>query len=86
MITELLRGAEYEVLGAPTLEQGRRLARDANPELIVVDVRLGPYNGLELAGHRASRSPHPAIDRHERPRRNRALFSRSPLTSSTSFV
>jgi DNA-binding NtrC family response regulator len=49
MMTELLHGAEFEVLAAGTLEEGRRLARESNPDLIVVDVRLGPYNGLELA-------------------------------------
>lgn len=49
MMTELLRGAEYEVLAAATFDDGRRLAREADPDVIVVDVRLGPYNGLELA-------------------------------------
>ena len=49
MMTELLHGAEYEVLAAATFEEGRRLAREANPDVIVVDVRLGPYNGIELA-------------------------------------
>jgi DNA-binding NtrC family response regulator len=49
MMTEVLHGAEYEVLAAATFEEGRRLAREANPDVIVVDVRLGAKNGLELA-------------------------------------
>jgi len=49
MMTALLRSAGYRVLAASTLGEGRRLARQENPDVIVVDIRLGPYNGLELA-------------------------------------
>jgi two-component system response regulator RegA len=49
MMTGLLHGAGYDVLVASTFEEGRRLARHANPDVIVVDVRLGAFNGLELA-------------------------------------
>jgi DNA-binding NtrC family response regulator len=49
MITELLSGAGYSVLAASTFEDGRRLAAGANPDLVLIDVRLGAYNGLQLA-------------------------------------
>ena len=49
MLHQFLRAAGYDVLLAATFEDGRRLARHASPDVIVVDVRLGAYNGLELA-------------------------------------
>lgn len=45
--TELLRDAGYVVTGAATFEQGRD-ALKAGPALLIVDVRLGAYNGLQL--------------------------------------
>jgi DNA-binding response OmpR family regulator len=45
--TELLRDAGYDVTGAATFEQGRD-ALKAGPALLIVDVRLGAYNGLQL--------------------------------------
>jgi DNA-binding response OmpR family regulator len=45
----LLGNAGYWVLTASTLEAGMRLAEDADPDLVVVDIRLGSYNGLQLA-------------------------------------
>lgn len=47
-LCELLENAGYEVVGAASFEEGRRLADQATPDLLVVDVRLGAYNGLHL--------------------------------------
>lgn len=44
---ELLRDAGYDVTGAATFEKGRD-ALKAGPALLIVDVRLGAYNGLQL--------------------------------------
>jgi two-component system, NtrC family, response regulator GlrR len=49
MLTELLTGAGYEVLSAGTFEEGRHLADAGNPDLMLIDIRLGDYNGLQLA-------------------------------------
>jgi DNA-binding NtrC family response regulator len=49
MLTELLEGAGYEVLGAATFEEGKQLADGAEPDLMLIDIRLGDYNGLQLA-------------------------------------
>lgn len=49
MITELLSGAGYSVLAASTFEDGRRLAAGAHPDLVLIDVRLGAYNGIQIA-------------------------------------
>jgi DNA-binding NtrC family response regulator len=49
MLTELLTGAGYEVLSAATFEEGKHLADAGNPDLMLIDIRLGDYNGLQLA-------------------------------------
>jgi two-component system, NtrC family, response regulator GlrR len=49
MLTELLSGAGYEVLSAGTYEEGKHFADTGNPDLILLDIRLGDFNGLQLA-------------------------------------
>lgn len=39
--------AGYRVTGVQSFEEGRR-ALDASPDVLVTDVRLGAYNGLQL--------------------------------------
>jgi DNA-binding NtrC family response regulator len=47
-LSELLGGAGYHVTTAASFEEGKRaLAVDA-PDLLITDVRLGAYNGLQL--------------------------------------
>ena len=47
-LEELLGGAGYHVTGAASFEDAKRaLAVDA-PDLLITDVRLGAYNGLQL--------------------------------------
>jgi DNA-binding response OmpR family regulator len=45
---ELLSLAGHEVLAAATYEAGRRAAADEHPDLVLTDLRLGGYNGLQL--------------------------------------
>jgi CheY-like chemotaxis protein len=47
-IVELLRDAEYHVTGATTYESARRLLAADAYDLLVTDVRLRGYNGLNL--------------------------------------
>lgn len=47
-LRQLLAGAGYEVIEASTFRNGMRLLRDAQPDLLIADVRLGPFNGLQL--------------------------------------
>lgn len=49
MLTELLEGSGYEVLSAGTFEEGKQMADIGNPDLMLIDIRLGDYNGLQLA-------------------------------------
>lgn len=47
-LVALLEGAGYSTLGAPTYAEGRRVLTQVPVDLLVVDVRLGEYNGLQL--------------------------------------
>jgi DNA-binding response OmpR family regulator len=44
----LLTNAGYDVLSANTFAEGRRLLVEQTPDLMVADLRLGEYNGLQL--------------------------------------
>jgi len=60
LLSEVLRGTGYIVRGASTFEEGRRILDAATPDLLITDVRLGAYNGLELvlrARDRAANMP-----------------------------
>jgi ActR/RegA family two-component response regulator len=45
---QVLRAAGYLVFEASSYEEGKRLWREIIPEVLVVDVRLGQFNGLQL--------------------------------------
>jgi DNA-binding response OmpR family regulator len=47
-MAEWLEAAGYETLVATTFEEGRRALREDSPDLMIVDVRLGEFNGLQL--------------------------------------
>jgi DNA-binding response OmpR family regulator len=45
---DLLAMRGHEPLVASTFEEGQRVLRDEAPDLLIADVRLGPFNGLQL--------------------------------------
>jgi DNA-binding response OmpR family regulator len=47
-LTELLKRAGYETHATRSFEEGLRAMREDTPDLLIADVRLGPYNGLQL--------------------------------------
>jgi DNA-binding response OmpR family regulator len=47
-LLQLLAGEGYVALGAGTFEEGRHLLRTERPDLLIADVRLGEFNGLQL--------------------------------------
>ena len=47
-LVQLLRGAGYDAIAAATFEQGRQLLTTENPDLLITDVRLESFNGLQL--------------------------------------
>jgi CheY-like chemotaxis protein len=40
--------ANYRVIAVSTFNDGRRALADAQPDILIADVRLGEYNGLQL--------------------------------------
>jgi DNA-binding response OmpR family regulator len=44
----LLTNAGYDVSSASTFVKGRRAIAEQAPDLLIADVRLGEYNGLQL--------------------------------------
>lgn len=49
MLRTLLVGAGYDVITADTYEHAKDEADYAGPDLLLVDIRLGDYNGLQIA-------------------------------------
>jgi DNA-binding response OmpR family regulator len=47
-LNELLTLQGYEPLLARTFGEGQRALREDAPDLLIADVRLGPFNGLQL--------------------------------------
>jgi DNA-binding response OmpR family regulator len=58
-LAELLEGAGYHTIPIGSFEEASRLLRTAPPDLLIADVRLGPFNGLQLVI--SSPTPIPAI-------------------------
>ncbi|MCA1558886.1 MAG: response regulator [Acidobacteria bacterium] len=54
---QLLEMAGHQVLVASTFEDGRRVLRTAAPDVLIADVRLGPFNGLQLIAMEALNIP-----------------------------
>jgi DNA-binding response OmpR family regulator len=54
---ELLEEAGYEVFLASSFEDGRQTLRDHSPNLLIIDVRLGAFNGLQLISTGEMRIP-----------------------------
>jgi len=47
-LVRLVAGRGHEVFAAATFEDGRRLLRSHKPDVLITDVRLGAFNGLQL--------------------------------------
>jgi len=58
-LAELLEEAGYEAAAVGTFEEATRFLRTTPPDLLIADVRLGPFNGLQLVI--SSPKPIPAI-------------------------
>jgi CheY-like chemotaxis protein len=49
LLTDTLRAAGYDTAGAATFEEGKRLlGTRPPPDVLITDVRLGHFNGLQL--------------------------------------
>ena len=47
-LAEFLEEAGYEAVAVGTFEEATRILRSSPPDLLIADVRLGPFNGLQL--------------------------------------
>jgi DNA-binding response OmpR family regulator len=47
-LAEFLEEAGYEAVAVGTFEDATRVLKTAPPDLLIADVRLGPFNGLQL--------------------------------------
>jgi CheY-like chemotaxis protein len=47
-LAEMLGQAGYDVVTAGTFPEARRILRETPPDLLIADVRLGSFNGLQL--------------------------------------
>jgi len=56
-----LRGLGFSVIPLPSYAEAHRIMPFAKPDVVVADVRLGEYNGLQLAVQARALDPPPAI-------------------------
>jgi two-component system nitrogen regulation response regulator GlnG len=47
-IEQVFDGADVQVFGAPSAEHGLRLADEQSPDVILLDIRLGARDGLDV--------------------------------------
>ena len=67
-LREILEHAGHRVLAATTFEDGKRLlSATPPPDVLVTDIRLGRYNGLQLAVTRPSTTALIVISGHPDP-------------------
>ena len=60
-LTKALWGAGFHAIHAASYLQARRILSTELPRLLIADVRLGDFNGLNLAWHRQLTFPGPTI-------------------------
>ena len=58
-LSMLLERAGYDVVATESVQEGRSVLDEATPHLLITDVRLGAFNGLQLIA--MSPRPIPAI-------------------------
>jgi DNA-binding response OmpR family regulator len=54
---QLVEMAGHEAVVASTFEEGRRVLRHGAPDMLIADVRLGSFNGLQLLATNAAHIP-----------------------------
>ncbi|MEN3338814.1 MAG: two-component system, NtrC family, response regulator HydG [Acidobacteriota bacterium] len=54
---QLVEMAGHEAVAVTTFEEGRRVLRHGAPDMLIADVRLGSFNGLQLIATSALNIP-----------------------------
>lgn len=58
-LSTLLERAGYDVVATDSVQKGKSLLEEGHPDLLITDIRLGAFNGLQLIA--TSSRPIPAI-------------------------
>ena len=58
-LTELLQESGYDTVACERYQDAKTLLATARPDVLLTDIRLGAYNGLQLAFY--ARDHHPGI-------------------------
>jgi DNA-binding NtrC family response regulator len=58
-LTEMLQDAGYDTLACERYQDARALLSTTRPDLLLTDIRLGAYNGLQLGIY--ARDHHPGL-------------------------
>ena len=66
-LTRLLEDAGYDVMAASTVEEAKKALAASLPNLLITDVRMGAFNGLQLVAMNAGRIPAIVMTGHEDP-------------------
>jgi DNA-binding response OmpR family regulator len=66
-LTTLLQRAGYETTAAGSFAEGLKALRDEAPDLLITDVRLGEFNGLQLVVMNARPTPAIVITAYDDP-------------------
>jgi DNA-binding NtrC family response regulator len=86
VLSEALRAKGYDTAGAATFEEAKRLLIMSPPDVLITDVRLGHFNGLQLVVMRPVTTAAVVVsgfwDRtlDEEARRNGAIFLLKPVS------
>lgn len=86
VLSEALRAKGYDTAGAVTFEEAKRLLITSPPDVLITDVRLGHFNGLQLVVMRPVTTAAVVVsgfwDRtlDEEARRNGAIFLLKPVS------
>jgi DNA-binding response OmpR family regulator len=80
-VKEWLEAAGYETIVAKTYEDGKRALAESSPHLVIVDIRLGAFNGLQLISSTSVKTPAIVVTGFEDPvlRSDAAAFGASYL-------
>jgi DNA-binding response OmpR family regulator len=85
LLSDVLRAEGYETTSATTFEEGKRLLVTTLPDVLITDVRLGHFNGLQLVVIRPPTTAAVVVSGYwdrtldEEARRNGAIYLLKPV-------
>ena len=85
LLSDVLRAEGYETASATTFEEGKRLLVTTLPDVLITDVRLGHFNGLQLVVIRPATTAAVVVSGYwdrtldEEARRNGAVYLLKPV-------